>query len=606
MWREVCGDDFGKLELVVTDDWVDRGFGTDVSSITGVNTGPKCRCGKVATMVGDVWRCNACNFTVSRAAWSARASLTWARLATPVFGSGGLVQGALGDCWFLSALSVVAQRPDLVRRLLLPGKNAHAVRLFLDGEWKTVVVDDRFPVKGSRLAFVACDDGALWAPLLEKAYAKAHGSYAAISGGQIAEALRDLTGASTLSLDVTEDLWEKMIGWASEGLPMGAGTDSNTLEGLPGWHAYSILALKEEGRLVRIRDPHGRSRYAGLVGDDDFLKREVGVFVMRFETFCKAFSRLDVCLAWGDHHARSFPSSFPKKGATTRACAVAVSVENPHDGIARVAVAALQPTKRGAWCRSDRKVSYTPGDVSIVVVDDDLAVLASSFRGADLDTGSALLFDLAPSRRCTVYTYALGANPTATQDPDLYVRVTSDRSFRYSTTTDVADATPALHAALSCLSTTQLDPGVSYVVRKFDGLAAVVGLNRTDAPVALNVTIFAKSCIARDADDARIANDADAAAIYAADNPDDSAAFRWPAKWMCFATSKPVPARSRRLLAVVARTGIQWSLGDVRVATCASTSSDRPQRSRLSFTRGRAPKPRPPSRYSAASLRPRR
>ena len=30
-------------------------------------------------------------------------------------------------------------------------------------------------------------------------------------------------------------------------------------------------------------------------------------------------------------------------------------------------VMALQPSKRGAWCRSDRKKSYRPGDLSVVV-----------------------------------------------------------------------------------------------------------------------------------------------------------------------------------------------------------------------------------------------
>ena len=47
-------------------------------------------------------------------------------------------------------------------------------------------------------AFAAVKDGqVLWPAIVEKAYAKVHGSYDSLSGGFISEALYDLSGAPT-------------------------------------------------------------------------------------------------------------------------------------------------------------------------------------------------------------------------------------------------------------------------------------------------------------------------------------------------------------------------------------------------------------------------
>ena len=45
------------------------------------------------------------------------------------------------------------------------------------------------------MAFSKTDENELWVILLEKAYAKAYGSYWEIVGGDPVHALRDLTGA---------------------------------------------------------------------------------------------------------------------------------------------------------------------------------------------------------------------------------------------------------------------------------------------------------------------------------------------------------------------------------------------------------------------------
>ena len=58
-----------------------------------------------------------------------------------------LTQGGIGDCWFMSALAVVAERHDLIAKLFgSTSKNAsgcYSINLFMDGDWTGVLLDDR-------------------------------------------------------------------------------------------------------------------------------------------------------------------------------------------------------------------------------------------------------------------------------------------------------------------------------------------------------------------------------------------------------------------------------------------------------------------------------
>ena len=54
------------------------------------------------------------------------------------------------------------------------------------------------------LSYSKANNFQLWVQFLEKAYAKAHGCYQAISGGEVAEAFLDLTGCPTLSYSFDE------------------------------------------------------------------------------------------------------------------------------------------------------------------------------------------------------------------------------------------------------------------------------------------------------------------------------------------------------------------------------------------------------------------
>jgi calpain-15 len=100
-------------------------------------------------------------------------------------------------------LAVVAERPDLIAKNLITkqmnSNGFYTVRLFIDGKWKYITVDDHFALRppnykrkgreskkedGDPLHFCKSSKKQLWAPIIEKSYAKAHGSYKAISGGK--------------------------------------------------------------------------------------------------------------------------------------------------------------------------------------------------------------------------------------------------------------------------------------------------------------------------------------------------------------------------------------------------------------------------------------
>ena len=82
-------------------------------------------------------------------------------------------QGFLGNCWFLWAVASLAERPTLVKRLFVTKEynefGYYKLRIWKNGEWVDVVVDDYIPWyynAGPMFAHSKGDE--LWVLLLEK------------------------------------------------------------------------------------------------------------------------------------------------------------------------------------------------------------------------------------------------------------------------------------------------------------------------------------------------------------------------------------------------------------------------------------------------------
>lgn len=128
---------------------------------------------------------------------------------------------------------------------------------------------------GSKALFFAqdIDQQETWVPLIEKAYAKAHGDYASISGGYIGEGMEDLSGGvmtEVFTSDILDldDFWENEMMKVNQEFLFGCSTGlmehgTGSRDGISEGHAYVVMEARtmESGqRLVKLRNPWGKIR----------------------------------------------------------------------------------------------------------------------------------------------------------------------------------------------------------------------------------------------------------------------------------------------------------------------------------------------------------
>ncbi|KAM6906020.1 calpain-3b isoform 2-T2 [Lycodopsis pacificus] len=248
-----------------------------------------------------------------------------------------ICQGELGDCWLLAAIACLTVNEKLLYRVI-PSDQSFTdnyagifhFQFWRYGEWTDVVVDDRIPTCNNKLVFTkSFRNNEFWSALLEKAYAKLHGSYEALKGGNTLEAMEDFTGGVTEFFELSEapkELFIIMRKALERGSLMGCSIDTfsateletKTDQGLVRGHAYSIIGLAEcddvandtRIRLIRLRNPWGWVLWKGpwsanskewstiSTADKDNLKKqtvEASEFWMSFDDFKRNFTKLEMC-----------------------------------------------------------------------------------------------------------------------------------------------------------------------------------------------------------------------------------------------------------------------------------------------------------------------
>jgi hypothetical protein len=213
----------------------------------------------------------------------------------PLFSSQGphaddIRQGGLGDCWFLATLAAVAHKdPDVIRQSVVEmGDGTYAAMFYEDGERRYYRVDNDLPEQrdlplltpNGTLAYAKPGiDGAMWVPILEKAYALHDGSgggegeYDGIAGGWSDNAFSDM-GIGSVDYDVDDEgVLQQIANHLAAGRPITIDTVHGEFEpgdSIVASHVYTVISVDVAHGSITVRNPWGTDAYNGT-GTGNFV-----------------------------------------------------------------------------------------------------------------------------------------------------------------------------------------------------------------------------------------------------------------------------------------------------------------------------------------------
>ena len=250
-----------------------------------------------------------------------------------------VVQGELGDCYFLSVLAAFAEDPNIIADLIDPkGKGndgSFTAKVIIHGEPVTMVVDDSFPVANdTKLAFAGINEnsGNIWPLILEKAWAKCNRSYEDIIPGNSADAFEFLSPAPFNTYyhnsETRPTLFETIRDAQKKGFfvladiteTMSTNLESLSRLGLITNHAYTVINTavlrKSNGseiKLLKMMNMWGTNEWVGDWSDtsskwtQEFKKevgleqKEDGIFWMSYDDYLQFYTTTHICKIHPDY-----------------------------------------------------------------------------------------------------------------------------------------------------------------------------------------------------------------------------------------------------------------------------------------------------------------
>ena len=142
-------------------------------------------------------------------------------------GDNSIIQGSIGNCYFLTIISCLTKFPSIIYQLFnsinISSNGYYEIKLKIENKITIITLDDYFPynIKTNMPLFCKPYKNEIWVMLLEKAWAKINGCYLNIDNGSPYDVLETFLLSSSIN-DITfkpyyinndnkYDIWDNII-----------------------------------------------------------------------------------------------------------------------------------------------------------------------------------------------------------------------------------------------------------------------------------------------------------------------------------------------------------------------------------------------------------